>query len=466
MGNLDQEARECWESNGNFRVTGRVREAVGLIVESIGPPGVSIGEMCTINVPGDDPVTAEVVGFEDDIVQLMPIGDVQGISSDSEVVASGHSFRIPVGDHLLGRVLDGRGNAMDAGPELTRGTPAPIYRDPPSSLHRQRITEPLATGVRAIDGCLTLGRGQRVGIFSGSGVGKSTLMGMIARFTDADVNVIALVGERRREVREFIEKNLQDAQENSVVVVATSDQPPLLRKRASFIATTIAEYFRDQGLDVMLMMDSVTRVARAQREIGLAAGEPPATRGYPPSVFTFLPQLLERAGAGEKGTITGIYNVLVEGDDMNEPISDTVRGILDGHISLSRDLASRNHYPAIDVLDSVSRIREDVTDPDHQEASGKLKEVLATYRDSEDLINIGAYEEGSNPEIDYALNHIEEVRSFLQQGIFESTNYEEAVGTLTEIFERQESPTGPQQDDSTESQQEASEIEPPDNINL
>jgi flagellum-specific ATP synthase len=432
-------ASDHWSQSRDFRVTGRVREVVGLVVESIGPPGVSVGEMCSIRIPGEESVPAEVVGFEDNIVQLMPIGDVQGISSDSEVVASGHSFRIPVGEHLLGRVLDGRGNPLDAGPDIDRGSPLPIYRDPPSSLHRQRIQEPLATGIRAIDGCLTLGRGQRIGIFSGSGVGKSTLMGMIARFTEADVNVIALVGERRREVQEFIDKNLEDARENSVVVVATSDQPPLVRKRASFIATTVAEYFRDQGKDVMLMMDSVTRVARAQREIGLAAGEPPATRGYPPSVFTFLPQLLERAGAGEDGTITAIYNVLVEGDDMNEPISDTVRGILDGHISLSRDLASQNHYPAIDVLDSVSRVQEDVVDENHREASGQLKEVLSTYRDAEDLINIGAYEEGSNPEIDHALEHIDEVNDFLQQGIFETNGFEETVDQLESIFDGNQS---------------------------
>lgn len=432
--NLPEEARDCWEDARDFRVTGRVREVVGLVVESIGPPGVSIGEMCSIRVPDGESVPAEVVGFEDNVVQLMPIGDVQGISSDSEVIASGSSFRIPVGDHLLGRVLDGRGNALDAGPGLDRGKPIPIYRDPPSSLHRQRITEPLATGVRAIDGCLTLGRGQRVGIFSGSGVGKSTLMGMISRFTDADVNVIALIGERRREVREFIEENLRDAMDHSVVVVATSDQPPLVRKRASFIATTVAEYFRDQGRDVLLMMDSVTRVARAQREIGLAAGEPPATRGYPPSVFTFLPQLLERAGAAEDGTITGIYNVLVEGDDMNEPISDTVRGILDGHISLDRELASRNHYPAIDVLESVSRVMEEIVESDHQEAAGELKEVLSTYRDAEDLINIGAYEEGSNPDIDHALDHIDEVNDFLQQGIQETSDFESTRQQLKGIF--------------------------------
>lgn len=431
---LADQARECWEESRDFRVTGRVREVVGLVVESIGPPGVSVGEMCSIRRPDGEKVPAEVVGFEDNVVKLMPIGDVQGISSNSEVIPSGSSFRIPVGNHLLGRVLDGRGEALDAGPDLDRGTPIPIYRDPPSSLHRQRITEPLTTGVRAIDGCLTLGRGQRVGIFSGSGVGKSTLMGMISRFTDADVNVIALIGERRREVREFIEGNLQDAMDHSVVVVATSDQPPLVRKRASFIATTVAEYFRDEGLDVLLMMDSVTRVARAQREIGLAAGEPPATRGYPPSVFTFLPQLLERAGAAEEGTITGIYNVLVEGDDMNEPISDTVRGILDGHISLDRELASRNHYPAVNVLESVSRVMEDVVEQGLRNAAGELKEVLSTYRDAEDLINIGAYEEGSNPEIDYALEHIDDVNDFLQQGVQETSDFESTRQELTEIF--------------------------------
>ncbi|MFP4687509.1 MAG: FliI/YscN family ATPase, partial [bacterium] len=326
----------------------------------------------------------------------------------------------------------------DAGPPFTGGKLMSIYREPPSSLHRQMVDEPPPTGVRAIDGCLTLGRGQRVGIFSGSGVGKSTLLGMIARYTTADINVICLVGERRREVKDFIVKNLdEETRKKSVLVVATSDEPPLLRLRTSFIATTIAEYFRDRGNDVMLMMDSVTRVARAQREIGLAREEPPANRGYTPSVFSMMPRLLERSGAGENGTITGIYSVLVEGDDFNEPVSDTARGILDGHITLTRDLATANHYPAIDVLESVSRVMIDVVDEEHQKFSGKLKEAVSVYRDAEDLINIGAYERGSNAKIDYALDHIDDINDFLQQGVNETSNFDETVKWLKDIFEKE-----------------------------
>lgn len=432
-------ADSIWETNDSFRQIGRIREIGDLIVESIGPD-VSYGDLCKIVQPDGEELQAEVVGIEEEgrIVQLMPIGEMQGISAESRVVSTGEPFKVRCGEHLLSRVIDGQGNPIDAGPPLTQGEPLPIYREPPSSLHRQRIDDPLPTGIRAIDGCLTLGKGQRIGIFSGSGVGKSTLLGMIARYTEADVNVIALVGERRREVRDFVDKNLpEEAREKSVLVVATSDEPPLVRRRAAFIATTISEFFRDQGKDVMLMMDSLTRVAWAQRDIGLAAEQPPANRGYPPSVFNLMPRLLERSGAGEEGSITGIYTVLVEGDDMNEPISDTARGILDGHIVLSRELASRNHYPAIDVLDSVSRVMDDVTDEYHQEASGQLKEVVATYRDAEDLINIGAYEPGSNPQIDYALDHIEEINDFLRQGVNESTDYGTTVDRLDEIFEEE-----------------------------
>lgn len=430
-------AQSVWDQEDPFPEVGRVREVEDLIVESVGP-GVSYGELCYIETPGTDSVQAEVVGIEDEgqTVQLMPIGEMQGISANSRVIPTGKPFQVRCGEHLLGRVIDGRGDPIDAGPALTSGSPLPIYREPPSSLHRHPVDQPLPTGIRAIDGCLTLGRGQRIGIFSGSGVGKSTLLGMIARYTEADVSVIALVGERRREVRDFVEKNLPDeAREHSVLVVATSDEPPLVRRRAAFIATTISEFFRDQGKDVMLMMDSLTRVAWAQRDIGLAAGQPPANRGYPPSVFNLMPRLLERSGTGETGSITGIYTVLVEGDDMNEPISDTARGILDGHISLSRDLASRNHYPAIDVLNSVSRVMEDVADETHKDAAGKLQEVMATYRDAEDLINIGAYEAGSNPRIDHALDHIEQVNDFLQQGINGTMSYEQTIENLVGIFE-------------------------------
>ncbi len=441
MSDLPEEAARVWDESPPFRTVGRIREVEGLILESVGPPA-SVGDVCRVIQPDGSEVQAEVVGFEDHVLKLMLIGDTQGISPDSRVISTGNPFRIRVGDHLKGRVLNGHAEPLDAGPPVTQGEFYPIYQDPPSSLHRQRVTEPLPTGVRSLDGCLTVGRGQRLGIFSGSGVGKSTLMGMIARYTEADVNVIALVGERRREVRDFVEKNLGNhAMENTVVVVATSDEPLLLRLRAAFVATTIAEYFRDQGRDVMLMMDSVTRVARAQREIGLAADEPPANRGYPPSVFAMLPRLLERSGAGEEGTITGIYTVLVEGDDMTEPISDAVRGILDGHITLTRDLASRNHYPAVDVLDSVSRVMVDVAGESHLTAAGRLKEVLATYREAEDLINIGAYEEGTNPEIDYALDHIGEIRDFLRQEINESSSFDETVGWLNGMFEENSPPT-------------------------
>lgn len=435
--NIDKKARESWEDSPDFRIVGRVCQVEGVIVQSVGPPA-SIGDLCWIIQDNGERLQAEVVGIEDDYLELMPVGELQGVSNQSRVISAGHSFQMNVGEHLLGRVVNGRGKPMDAGPPFTGGESLPIYRDPPSSLHRQRVTEPLATGVRSIDGCLTLGRGQRIGIFSGSGVGKSTLLGMIARYTEADINVVALVGERRREVRDFMVKNLdRETRKKTVLVVATSDEPPLLRKRCAFIATTIAEFFRDQGKDVMLMMDSVTRVARAQREIGLARGEPPANRAFPPSVFTFLPRLLERSGAGEKGTITGIYSVLVEGDDMNEPISDAVRGILDGHITLTRELATQNHYPAVDVLESVSRVMVDVTSDEHQAAANQLKEAVSTYRDAEDLINIGAYERGSNSQIDYALDHIDGINDFLQQGIWESTDYEQSVDQIKNIFEEE-----------------------------
>ncbi len=438
LDSLDEQARQVWEESSDFRVLGRVREVEGVIVKSIGPPA-SMGDLCWIERDDGSTIQAEVVGIQDDVLSLMPVGEMQGISSRSVVISSGESFQINAGEQMLGRVVDGCGQPLDAGPPFTGGERLPVYRDPPSSLHRQRVTEPLPTGVRAIDGCLTLGRGQRIGIFSGSGVGKSTLLGMIARYTAADINVVALVGERRREVRDFIVKNLdRETRKKTVLVVATSDEPPLLRKRCAFIATTIAEYFRDQGKDVMLMMDSVTRVAWAQRSIGLAREEPPANRAFPPSVFTMLPRLLERSGAGKDGTITGIYSVLVEGDDMNEPISDAVRGILDGHITLTRELATQNHYPAVDVLESVSRVMVDVTSDEHQQASNKLKETVSTYRDAEDLINIGAYERGSNPKIDYALDHIDSINDFLQQGIWETTEYEEAVGRLRAIFEEEE----------------------------
>ena len=413
---------------------GHITRVVGLIIESKGPE-VSIGELCLIKNKSKT-VEAEVVGFEDNRVLLMPIGEMEGINPGARVIATGEKLKVKVGEKMLGQVLNGIGEPiMDDSNMFTGLTERPVDRQPPNPLERQRIKEPLSLGIKSIDGLLTVGRGQRVGIFAGSGVGKSTLLGMAARNTEADINVIGLVGERGREVREFIERDLgQKGLERSIVVVATSDKPALVRVKAAQITTAIAEYFRDKGEDVLLMMDSVTRVAMALREVGLATGEPPATRGYPPSVFAKLPKLLERTGTNAKGTITALYTVLVEGDDFNEPVSDTVRGILDGHIDLSRELASRNHYPAIDVLSSVSRVMTEIAEDDHLEAARELKKMLADYRESEDLINIGAYEPGSNPDVDRALENIDQINEFLQQGITDKTNFENTVRQLKNII--------------------------------
>jgi flagellum-specific ATP synthase len=365
----------------------------------------------------------------------MPLGDMRGIGPHSIVVPSFKPLTVKVGEDLLGRVIDSLGCAIDGRGPLKCRQQYPLITRPMNPLDRRRIVEPLATGVKAIDACLTCGKGQRVGIFSGSGIGKSVLLGMIARHTEADVNVIALVGERGREVKDFIEEDLgPEGLARSVVVAVTSDQPALLRLQGAFIATTVAEYFRDMGMDVLLMMDSVTRFAMAQRQIGLAIGEPPTTRGYPPSVFALLPQLLERAGTSPTGSITGIYTVLVEADDMNEPIADSVRSILDGHIVLSRDLASRNHYPAIDVLQSVSRVMVDVVSKHHTKMANEVRTVLATYKDAEDLINIGAYIDGSNPDIDYARQKIVAVNDFLTQTVEDRFAFGDNVPRLEEIF--------------------------------
>ncbi len=407
------------ESMEVVRVNGRVEQVVGLVIESTGP-AASVGEACWIT-PADgkgEMVLAEVVGFRQHRVLLMPLGEMRGLGPGSEVVPTGQAFRIPVGECLLGRVIDAMGKPMDGkgslGPE-----PAsyPIHREPPSPMERRRITRPMPTGVRAIDALLTLGEGQRLGIFSGSGVGKSTLLGMIARNTEADVNVIALVGERGREVKDFLERDLgTEGLKRSVVVVATSDQPSLIRIQAALVATAVAEYFRDQGKRVMLMMDSVTRFAMAQREVGLAIGEPPATKGYTPSVFALLPKLMERAGTtAHQGSITALYTILVEADDMNEPVADTCRSILDGHVVLSRDLAAQNHYPAIDVLNSVSRVMRDIVTKEQSDAAGKMRSILATYKGAEDLISIGAYVKGSNPKVDEALQKLDAVQGFLRQ---------------------------------------------------
>jgi flagellum-specific ATP synthase len=415
----------------SLRSSGKVSQILGLTIEGDGP-AVNLGEHCHIRLKErDEPLSAEVVGFKSGKVVLMPLGEMSGINPGSEIVATGDKLQVEVGEELLGRVLDGLGRPMDDKGPLCTGKYYPLAAAPPNPLTRRRITEPLALGVRAIDSLLTCGRGQRVGIFAGSGVGKSTLLGMVARNTAADVNVIGLIGERGREVRDFLERDLGPAGlARSVVVVATSDQPALVRMKGAMVATAVAEYFRDLGNDVMLMMDSVTRFAIAQREVGLAIGEPPTTRGYTPSVFALLPRLLERSGTADAGSITGLYTVLVEGDDMNEPIADAVRGILDGHIVLSRELAHLNHYPAIDVLASISRLMSELASREHRQAAGSLRSILATYRDNQDLINIGAYAPGSNPRIDTAIRMIGAVNQFLCQQTDEPISYAQTIERL------------------------------------
>jgi flagellum-specific ATP synthase len=417
------------------RVNGKVTQVIGLTVESEGPDA-SIGDVCYIYpLKSDQPLKAEVVGFRDNKVILMPLGELDSIGPGCDVVGTGKPLTVPVGHELLGKVLDGLGQPLDGSFLPSRMTQYSTNNSPNNPLQRPRVLESLGVGVKCIDGLLTIGRGQRVGIFAGSGVGKSTLMGMIARNTEADVNVIALIGERGREVLDFIERDLgPEGLARSVVIVATSDQPALIRIKGALIATSIAEYFRDRGLNVMLMMDSVTRFAMAQREVGLAVGEPPATRGYTPSVFALLPKLLERSGNGPKGSITAFYTVLVDGDDMNEPIADAVRGILDGHIVLDRNLAHKGHYPAIDVLSSVSRVMKEIVSDEQQSAADQLKRLLAIYRDSEDLINLGAYQKGSNPDIDLSLQYIESIWEFTRQKTTDKVTIEQAKQQLIEQF--------------------------------
>jgi flagellum-specific ATP synthase len=419
-----------------LRLNGRVSQVVGVIVESVGPAS-RVGEICHIHTGRNrPPLPAEVVGFRGNRVLLMPLSGMGDIAHGNEVIATGRPLSVRADRSLLGRVLDGLGRPMDGGPVIVGGADLCVQQSPPHPLRRQRIRGVLPLGVRAIDAFLTCGKGQRMGIFSGSGVGKSTLLAMMARNSTADVNVIGLVGERGREVREFMEGNLgEEGMRRSVVIVATSDQPAIQRLKAAFVATAVAEHFRDQGLDVLLTMDSVTRLAWAQREIGLAIGEPPTTRGYTPSVFAMLPQLLERSGAGEKGTITGLYTVLVEGDDLNEPVADTVRGILDGHIVLSRALAERNHYPAIDILASISRLMPQITSPEHRHAAGLLRRLTATYRSAEDLIRIGAYAEGANPEIDRAKAMMGPIEEFLIQSAEERCDWTHTLARLRELAE-------------------------------
>jgi flagellum-specific ATP synthase len=418
-----------------IRNHGRVVQLIGLVIESEGPLA-AVGEICRIESAGHDGSTlAEVVGFRNHHVLLMPLGELHGIHPGSEVIALGSALRVPVGDELLGRVIDGLGHPLDDLGQIHAVDDVSLNLPPPHPLKRQRISQCFRTGIKAIDTFIPCGRGQRLGIFAGSGVGKSTLLGMIASQAEADVNVIALIGERGREVREFLEKDLDEVgRKKSVVVVATSNQPAIARLKGAFVAMAVAEYFRDQGRNVLLMMDSVTRFAMAQREIGLAVGEPPATRGYTPSVFSLMPQLLERAGSGEIGSITGLFTVLVEADDMNDPIADAVRSILDGHVVLTRELATQNHYPAIDVLESVSRLTRDLTTPEQQQLTARGREALATYRKNQDLINIGAYPAGTNPAIDLSIQLHEPMKKFLCQGIRQGFTAEQSWAALNQTM--------------------------------
>ncbi|KAF0183722.1 MAG: flagellum-specific ATP synthase [Nitrospirae bacterium] len=435
---LIAKCREFVRDVDPVKVYGRVVKGVGLVVEGFGPR-TNIGDVCQIQQSGlnsDEYVEAEVIGFKDDKILLMPLGEIMGIGPGARIVARGRQRYVKASDELLGRVLDGLGNPID-GRCAVAGRLFPIYKEPVNPMLRRRISEPLDLGIRAINTMLTCGKGQRVGIMAGSGVGKSVLLGMMARHTSADVNVIALIGERGREVREFIERDLgEEGLRRSVLIVATSDTSPLIRIRGAFVAAAIAEYFRSEGGDVLFMMDSLTRFAMAQREVGLAAGEPPTTKGYTPSVFKLLPKLVERAGTWEhKGAITGLYTVLVEGDDMNEPVADAARSVLDGHIVLSRDLANHNQYPAIDMLQSISRIMKDIITEPHRNHVERILEIMATYKRYEDVITIGAYKEGTNPRVDYAIRMMERIRTFLKQRIDERVTLEEGIHQLGALFE-------------------------------
>jgi FliI/YscN family ATPase len=418
------------------KVRGRVVEVTGLVIEAV-CPGVRVGDAVDIlRHHTSEPLIAEVVGFREQRVLLMPLGDMDKIGPDSEVVPHGRPLSVKVGPQILGRVLNGLGEAIDTatkGP-LIWDTEYPVMADPPDPLTRKRVLNPLAVGVRAIDGCLTVGEGQRIGFFAGAGVGKSTLMGMIARNTEAEINVVALIGERGREVLDFIEESLGEGMKKSVVVVATSDRPSLVRKKAAYTATAVCEYFRDQGRSVMLMMDSVTRFARAQREVGLAIGEPPARQGYTPSVFSELPRLLERSGNSADGSITAFYTVLAPGGDMSDPVAEEVKSILDGHIIMDAKLGARNHWPAIDVTRSLSRVMTTVAEKPHCEANGLLREVLATYDKNRDLIAIGAYERGSDKRVDWAIDMIEKCETFLKQRTHENPTFADTVKAIKALF--------------------------------
>ena len=412
--------QDCWVRKGKIsKIVGMTIEATGLVC--------SIGDVCLITPERDsDVIEAEVVGVEKEHVFLMPYRDTDGIGYGCSVVNTGSKMTVRVCDEMVGRTVDALGQPLDGGPPIETGVNIPIDNAPPNPMERPPITEIIEMGVKAIDGLMTIGKGQRMGIFAGSGVGKSTLMGMIARNVKADINVIALVGERGREVVEFMERDLgEEGKARSVLVVATSDQPALMRHKCAQTATAIAEYFQQQGKDVLLMMDSLTRFCMAQREIGLATGEAPVARGYTPSIYSALPRLLERSGNFKKGSITGIYTVLVEGDDTNEPIADTVRSIIDGHIVLSRKIASRNHYPAIDALNSLSRLMSGIADEEHKEAAGKMRNFMSIYRDNEDLISIGAYKKGASPVVDQAIAHQDRINQFLMQRVGDKVTFEE-----------------------------------------
>ncbi len=419
-----------------LEVCGFVLEVTGTLIRAV-VPGVKIGELCTLRNPGEKgSLMAEVVGFEDRRVLLTPMGEMLGISNSTQVLPTGHSHRVPVGAEILGRVLNGLGHPFDGGPALETTTFYPVYADPPEPMKRKIIDKPLPMGLKVLDGLLTCGEGQRMGIFAAAGGGKSTLLSMLVRSADADVTILALIGERGREVREFIERDIGAKNlKHSVVVVATSDRPSMERVKAAYVATAIAEYFRDQGKRVLFLMDSVTRFARAQREIGLAAGEPPTRRGFPPSVFATLPQLMERAGQSDKGSITALYTVLVEGDDMTEPVADETRSILDGHIILSRQLASANHYPAVDVLASVSRVMSAIVDEEHVQLAGRMRELLAKYKEVELLIKIGEYKEGSDQVADEAVAKVEAINEFLTQGVNEVFSMQEILDAMHAVIE-------------------------------
>lgn len=435
----DEKINSIKEALSNFypyKIYGRVNQVVGLVVEGKGPIS-SVGDSASIYpIEEGPPIDAEVVGFKEGKTLLMPLGDLRGIGIGSRIQSRKQSVNVAVGEQLLGRVIDGLGNPMDGlGPIFSNET-VPVYRETINPMNKKRIKEPLDLGIRSMNGLLTCGKGQRIGIFAGSGVGKSVLLGMISRHTEAGVNVIGLIGERGREVREFIERDLGDGLKKSIVIVATSDQPPLIRIRGAFLTIAIAEYFRDKGNDVLLLMDSLTRFSMAQREVGLAVGEPPTSKGYTPSVFSLLAKILERAGNGEEGTgsMTAIYTVLVEGDDLEDPIADSTRSILDGHVVLSRRLSDMRHYPPIDVLKSISRLMKDIVSTEQTEYAARIVEILSEYERAEDLINIGAYNPGSNKKIDFAISMIEKVRTFLTQKVDEKITIEDALNSMKILF--------------------------------